>query len=170
MTEIVPTAEIESKVGVPRHPVLHHGRAVSDEQTVYILHSQECLASGIDIRECAYSIALDHGILDEDWVDHQDKPVALSIDSHLLTPVRACLLCGCTDDHGCEPGCWWTDIDVCSSCFQPDAVQIDTPPDCDNHFELQHRDGNPPWCNACGWTHGHPAVAARLVVAPKGES
>lgn len=170
MTELVPTTEIEAKVGVPRHPVLHHGRAASDEKTVYILHSQECLASGIDLRECAFSIALDHGILDEDWIDHQDKPVALSIDSHLLTPVRACLHCGCTDDYGCGLGCWWADVDVCSNCFRLRAGHLDSgPPACANHLEQQHPDGNPPWCDACGWTHGQPAVAARLVVAPKGQ-
>lgn len=26
-------------------------------------------------------------------------------------------------------------------------------PPCDNHNEFQHRDGKPPWCNTCGWSH-----------------
>ena len=31
-------------------------------------------------------------------------------------------------------------------------------PDCENHTEVQHRDGKPPWCDYCGWNHGVPAV------------
>jgi hypothetical protein len=40
------------------------------------------------------------------------------------------------------------------------------PPPCSNHSESQHRDGKPPWCNACGWGWGRPATPpfqARLV-------
>lgn len=31
-------------------------------------------------------------------------------------------------------------------------------PPCAGHKEVQHRDGKPPWCDACGWNRGHPAV------------
>lgn len=32
------------------------------------------------------------------------------------------------------------------------------PPGCVEHKEVQHRDGKPRWCNACGWNWGHPMV------------
>jgi hypothetical protein len=31
-------------------------------------------------------------------------------------PVRACRVCGCTDDRACPGGCWWVEADLCSSC------------------------------------------------------
>lgn len=33
-----------------------------------------------------------------------------------------------------------------------------TPPSCENHVERQHRDGMPPWCDACGWNRGTPSL------------
>ena len=40
-------------------------------------------------------------------------------------------------------------------------VQMHTPefPECDDHKEVQHRDGLRPWCRKCGWNRGRPAVA-----------
>lgn len=29
---------------------------------------------------------------------------------------RRCRVCGCTDLHGCEDGCWWVEDDLCSNC------------------------------------------------------
>jgi hypothetical protein len=78
MTDIVPAQDIERIVGVPRHATEHWGRAVSDEQRVYILHSRECLESGIDLRDCSFSLALDDGIDPFDW--YEDVPVALTLD------------------------------------------------------------------------------------------
>lgn len=75
MTDLVNPNEIEEIVGVKRDPLLHWGRAVSAEQTVYILHSQECVDSGIDLRDCAFSKALDKGINPNKWVE--DCPVVL---------------------------------------------------------------------------------------------
>lgn len=37
------------------------------------------------------------------------------------------------------------------------------PPPCPQHRETQHRDGQPKWCNRCGWTHGRPATPARKI-------
>jgi hypothetical protein len=34
------------------------------------------------------------------------------------------------------------------------------PPPCLDHREIQHRDGKPPWCDACGWRHEMPARPA----------
>jgi|GEM_PF-6058338 len=30
--------------------------------------------------------------------------------------VRVCRVCGCTDEWGCEEGCFWMESDLCSSC------------------------------------------------------
>lgn len=59
------------KVGAPRHPFLHLGRAISAEQTVYILHPTSCLAVHSDLRTCPYSRALDRGINVLDWTEDQ---------------------------------------------------------------------------------------------------
>lgn len=93
MSQLVDPTEIEAIVGAPRHPTLHLGKAVTSEQTLYVLHSQECLDSGIDLRECEYSIALDLGIdrvpgLSKDrpvpgWDKRSDVPVVLGIMSSL---------------------------------------------------------------------------------------
>lgn len=37
------------------------------------------------------------------------------------------------------------------------------PPPCENHTELQHLDGNPPFCHECGWTHGEHREARKIV-------
>lgn len=34
----------------------------------------------------------------------------------LAAAVRACRVCGCTDDHACPGGCWWVEGDLCSTC------------------------------------------------------
>lgn len=79
MSRLEAADKIETKVGAKRHPTNHLGRAVSAEQRVYILHSQECVARGIDLRKCEYSIALDTGIELLIWADFQDVPVVLGI-------------------------------------------------------------------------------------------
>ncbi|AMS02809.1 hypothetical protein SEA_YEEZY_64 [Gordonia phage Yeezy] len=40
MTDLVPSADIERIVGVPRDATKHLARAVSSTQTVYVLHSR----------------------------------------------------------------------------------------------------------------------------------
>lgn len=62
MADLVPADRIEQIVGAQRHPTKHMARAVSAEQTVYILHSQECRDTTPDLRDCPFSIALDRGI------------------------------------------------------------------------------------------------------------
>jgi hypothetical protein len=69
MSALVDPTVIEKIVGVRRHSREHYGRAVSAEQTFYILHSQRCLDSGVDLRECVYSVALDEGIKSYVWDD-----------------------------------------------------------------------------------------------------
>ncbi len=76
MTNLVPVYQIEQIVGVPRHPTIHYGRAVSSQETFYILHSERCLKQRSDLRDCPFSTALDRGIDPDDWIS--DKPTVLS--------------------------------------------------------------------------------------------
>jgi hypothetical protein len=87
MSDLVDSSRIEAIVGVNRHRQAHYGRAVSAEQTVYILHSQRCLDSGIDLRECRFSVALDRGINLAVWDDLQDRPVVLGVWQDRLMPL-----------------------------------------------------------------------------------
>jgi hypothetical protein len=87
MTNLVPADQIERLVGARRHPLAHLGRAVSAEQTVYILHSHACKDSGIDLRACDYSRALDRGIDPIDWQHHHlDRVVTLQHAHGWLMP------------------------------------------------------------------------------------
>lgn len=88
MTQRVDSGEIEGIVGIKRDLTQHWARAVSEEQTVYILHSVECLAFEKDLRDCAFSKALDHGIDEADWSEHEDQPVLVAIRSDRLVPIR----------------------------------------------------------------------------------
>lgn len=77
MTELVDPDQIESIVGARRHVLVHLARAVSAEQTAYILHSHACRARGIDLRSCEYSIALDRTT---GWLPiHEDQVLALEV-------------------------------------------------------------------------------------------
>lgn len=80
MTQKVPAEEIEEIVGRERHPVLHFGRAVSEEEQFYILHSYRCLYSHDDLRGCKFSLALDNGV---DF-PVADTPLVLSIRNDFL--------------------------------------------------------------------------------------
>jgi hypothetical protein len=89
MSNLVPTEDIERIVGATRHQHLHYGRAVSAEQTVYVLHSHECRDSGIDLRDCPFSLALDRGIRTATWNGWEDTPVELLIaGSGRLMPLK----------------------------------------------------------------------------------
>ena len=87
MSELVDRVEIEGIVGVPRHPINHYARAVAVDQTVYILHSQHCVASRPDLRECPYSLALDRGIDVGAWVE--DEPLRVMVSMGELIPYDA---------------------------------------------------------------------------------
>ena len=57
---------------------------------------------------------------------------------HLPVPdVRACRVCGCTDDAACSPPCWWVGEDLCSACQATRAVQC-TPPVAPDVIERTH--------------------------------
>lgn len=90
MTQRVPADRIEEIVGAKRHATDHYGRAISAEQTVYILHSQACKDSTPDLRDCPFSLALDQGIERTypwtGWQRVQDQPVRLEISRGYLMP------------------------------------------------------------------------------------
>ena len=87
VTDLVPATEIEQIVGARRHALAHLGRFATAEQTVYILHSQACLNSGIDLRSCIYSRALERGIEElPEWEGWKDRAVTLQVESDLLLP------------------------------------------------------------------------------------
>lgn len=88
MVDLVPAEEIERIVGAHRHAHQHLGRAVTAEQIVYVLHSQKCKDSGIDLRKCEWSRALDNGIDPADWHGHEDRAVVLAIIRERLFPVE----------------------------------------------------------------------------------
>lgn len=82
MSDLVPNAE--GVVGVPRHETDHYARAVSPEQTVYILHSRECLGIFDDLRDCPFSKALDRGINPERWSGFEDRAVRVRVSASTL--------------------------------------------------------------------------------------
>lgn len=84
--ERVPSDEIEDIVGTQRDPDSHYGRANSEEEIFYILHSQACLDSGIDLTQCRMSLALSHGLDLEAWEGYEDQPVPLVIRDGWLMP------------------------------------------------------------------------------------
>ena len=81
MTDLVPADQIEQIVGTLRHPTRHYARAITAEQTVYILHSQACRDHTPDLRDCVYSIALDRGIdpVADAWDGHYDSPQQVAL-------------------------------------------------------------------------------------------
>jgi len=89
MSDLVPPEVIESIVGAKRHATKHLGRAVSHEGIVYVLHPHECKDSGIDLRECPFSFALDEGIDQDTWAGYEDQAVELRIRNGLLIPKGA---------------------------------------------------------------------------------
>lgn len=87
VVDLVPAEDIERIVGARRHHSQHLGRAVAAEETVYILHSQRCKDSGIDLRSCEWSHALNRGIDGDDWKGYEDRPVVLAIIRQRLFPI-----------------------------------------------------------------------------------
>lgn len=85
MTDLVRSSQIEKIIGVKRHPIDHYARAVSAEQTVYILHSARCHREVTDLRGCPFSIALDsYGIDVSQWTE--DAPTVVSLREGRMVP------------------------------------------------------------------------------------
>lgn len=79
MTEHVPPDDIEQIVGIPRHDTAHYGRADPREQVLHILHSRACIDTGIDLRQCPFSLALDVGAPTDVWEPYENQPVELAV-------------------------------------------------------------------------------------------
>lgn len=62
MTDLVDPDEIEGIIGFPRHGRLHLAIHDTGGGEVYVMHSQACVDSGIDLRDCEFSLALDDGV------------------------------------------------------------------------------------------------------------
>lgn len=88
MSAVVPAEQIENIVGAPRDRQRHLARAVSAEQTVYILHSHRCKDSTPDLRECPLSLALDVGIDEDRWSAALDRVTQVAVRDGRLVPVR----------------------------------------------------------------------------------
>lgn len=88
MSTIVPAEQIERIVGAPRDRQRHLARAITAEQTVYILHSQACKDSTPDLRECVFSLALDVGIDEDMWSAALDRPTQVAVREGRLVPVN----------------------------------------------------------------------------------
>jgi hypothetical protein len=84
VSDLVDPSVIEGIVGASRHEQLHQARAVSAEQSVYILHSRECVAElGWDgLRRCPFSKALDRG----HFILPEDQAIVIDIEDGLLVP------------------------------------------------------------------------------------
>lgn len=82
MTERVPADQIEEIVGAPRQLGHHLGRLIGPEGggNLFILHSARCRDALADLRECHYSLILDHyGVSPCWWEGMRDRPVRLGI-------------------------------------------------------------------------------------------
>ncbi|WP_152185604.1 hypothetical protein [Segeticoccus rhizosphaerae] len=90
MSDLVDGCDIERIVGTKRHAWRHYARADSKDRTVYLLHSQECLDRGRDLRECPFSLALDEGVDEFVWAGVEDQPVRVTTNINgLLIPLPA---------------------------------------------------------------------------------
>lgn len=118
MTEHVPADQIEGIVGARRHPIDHYGRAVSDEETFYILHSAECLTVFADLKDCPLSVGLNDTFDFDEWP--LDQTLRLEVDENedlcWTDKVRSCSVCLCTDEHACTPPCSWAGPNLCTAC------------------------------------------------------
>lgn len=141
MSEMEPAETIEATVGAPRDPWLHFGRAVSAEQRVYVLHSDECREIYADLRDCPFSKALDRGIDVEEWEGFEDVPVRLRVSaaSMRLMPERLepyCTDCDLTDAcKGNECRFWQPVWDKPAESALPIVVIGDTTTTPDGHYD-----------------------------------
>lgn len=84
MTSLVSPTEIESIVGIRRSKTDHYGRAYANTLEFYILHSQDCVDSINDLRDCEWSLNLDKGVSPKLWREALEKPVVLGCSSEGL--------------------------------------------------------------------------------------
>ena len=86
MTDLEDPTTIETTVGARRSETEHVARADTATQRVTILHSAQCVASTPDLRDCAFSKALDEGIDYRHWRPFTDRPVRVYLAGRMLVP------------------------------------------------------------------------------------
>lgn len=86
MSDLVDSNEIEAIVGHARAEHTHWGRMSTTDQKFYILHSRRCLESGVDLRLCEYSLALDTAFDPIEFEGLEDTPVPLELWCGVLLP------------------------------------------------------------------------------------
>lgn len=83
MSELVDPQQIEFIVGRDRHLTRHYGRLDPESGYMFILHSQHCVETQDDLRECIYSKALDKGMAPvSGWGEYINRPVHLHINEN----------------------------------------------------------------------------------------
>lgn len=87
MSSLEEPSKVEEIVGVRRHSYAHIARAVSSEEKVYILHSEMCVNTSIDLRDCWFSLSLDRGLIEADWEGWIDHPTIVVVEDGYITPL-----------------------------------------------------------------------------------
>ena len=85
MTKTSEPTPVEQWVGVPRHPWAHIGRPMSDN-TLLVLHSQQCFDSGKPFVDCPFTDAAHQGRWDRDVWGVHNGPHFLTLDEGWLFP------------------------------------------------------------------------------------
>lgn len=89
VADLVDPGQIERIVGARRHSIKHLGRVVTADHTTYILHSEHCRSRGLDLRECAFSVAMDDGVDDAEFEGYTDRAIVMGVDSNgVLLPAE----------------------------------------------------------------------------------
>lgn len=86
MTECVTWEQMQEVFGIPRLDHVHVAKAVSDEQVLYILHSQDCLDRTEDLRTCPYAEAQNQGVDEAAWEPYLDKIVVVALMQNWTGP------------------------------------------------------------------------------------
>ncbi|OGF05230.1 MAG: hypothetical protein A2W00_04595 [Candidatus Eisenbacteria bacterium RBG_16_71_46] len=55
--------------------------------------------------------------------DDPEYDVTTDESASPMMPERRCRVCGCTDEAGCRPACYWVAPDLCSACL-PAAQRV----------------------------------------------
>ncbi len=54
--------------------------------------------------------------LERDIAEQEALAIAQEVIAEHSPDVRTCRVCGCTDQHACEGGCYWVGPALCSRC------------------------------------------------------
>lgn len=55
----------------------------------------------------------------DEWIEGAESAlIGALVAVGVIAGPPTCRVCGCTDDHACEGGCWWVEPDLCSACAE----------------------------------------------------